>query len=179
MSAPRGDSLAAIRDRAILALMGCHGLRVAEIAGLNVDSVEFELNQVKVIGKGDKIRSVVLVESTALALADWLKVRQASDGESALFVALDNAHRGGRMSDRAIRYLVDGYSDSVGLKAEGVSCHSLRHSTATWARFGGASIDAICQMLGHSSTDTTRIYAQIVDKVKENPAKYLESLLAA
>ena len=93
--------MAAIRDKAILALMGRHGLRVAEIAGLNVGSVDFELTRVRVIGKGDKIRSVVLVESTALALADWLDVRQAADDLPALFVALDNVHRGGRMSDPA------------------------------------------------------------------------------
>ena len=81
------------------------------------------------------------------------------------------------MTARAIRYLVDGYLEDLGLKAEGISCHALRHSAATWARFGGAKEDAIGDMLGHASVDTTRVYSKIVDRIRENPAKFTEALL--
>jgi len=63
------------------------------------------------------------------------------------------------------------------LKAEGISCHALRHSAATWSRAGGARLDAIAGMLGHTSVTTTGVYAKIVDKIAENPARYLEELM--
>ena len=193
LSAPQGDGPAAVRDRAILALMGHHGLRVSEVArpvrgddgrkrsGLEVADVDLAAGTVTVTGKGRKTRTVYLTETTANALGRWLAVREtvAQADETALFVSLDRAHRGRGMSDRAIRYLVDGYLADLGLKAEGISCHSLRHSAATWARAGGAKLDAIADLLGHASTNTTRIYARIVDKMTENPARFLEAMLAA
>ena len=181
LEAPRGNGPAAVRDRAILAMMGRHGLRVSEVAGLTVDSVDFDAGTVRVVGKGRKSRTVYLIESSAEALRAWLDVRGsvANPGEPALFVSLDRAHKGGGMSTRAIRYVVDNYLANVGLKAERISCHSLRHSAATWARAGGAKLDAIADQLGHASTDTTRIYARIVDRMTENPAKFLEAMLTA
>jgi site-specific recombinase XerD len=101
----------------------------------------------------------------------------ANPGEAALFVALDRAHKGGGISARAVRYLVDNYLEALGLKAKGISCHSLRHSAATWARAGGAALDSLADMLGHADTSTTRIYAQVVNKMQENPARYLEAML--
>ena len=129
----------------------------------------------------EKVRTVYLIESSAEALRQWLDVREsvANPGESALFVSLDRAHKDRGMSTRAIRYVVDEYLADVGLKAKGISCHSLRHSAATWARAGGAKLDAIADQLGHASTDTTRIYARIVDRMTENPARYLEAMLTA
>jgi len=180
LDAPRGNDPAAVRDRAILAMMGRHGLRVSEVAGLTVDSVDFDAGTIKVVGKGRKTRTVHLTETSAAALRQWLDIREsvAKPGESALFVSLDRAHKGGGMSTRAIRYVVDEYLGDVGLKAAGISCHSLRHSAATWARAGGAKLDAIADQLGHSSTDTTRIYSKIVNKMQENP-KFLEAMLTA
>ena len=193
LDAPKGDDPAAVRDQAILALMGRHGLRVSEVAGpvydgdgrkrlgLEVSDVDLSAGTVTVTGKGRKSRTVILTETSKSALAGWLAVRDtlARPRESALFVALDNAHKGSGMSDRSIRYLVDGYLDALDLKAEGISCHSLRHSAATWARAGGAKLDALADQLGHASTDTTRVYARIVDKMTENPARFLEAMLSA
>jgi integrase/recombinase XerD len=181
LDAPTGDNPATVRDRAILALMGRHGLRVSEVSNLGFSSVDFDAGTVKVIGKGHKTRTVYLTETSAAALRAWLDIREsvANQGEPALFVALDRAHRGGGMSARAIRYMVDNYLEALGLKAAGISCHSLRHSAATWARAGGAKLDAIADQFGHASTDTTRIYARIVDRMTENPAKFLEAMLSA
>ncbi|MDW7992056.1 MAG: site-specific integrase, partial [Anaerolineae bacterium] len=66
---------------------------------------------------------------------------------------------------------------ALGLKRAGISCHSLRHSAAVWARAFGATVDALADMLGHSSVDTTRVYAKIVRKMEENPARFLEAAL--
>ena len=88
-----------------------------------------------------------------------------------------NSHRCWvQASAHGIRYLVDKYLDELGLKAEGMSCHALRHSAATCSRAGGARLDAIAGMLGHTSVTTTGVYAKIVDKIAENPVRYLEEL---
>jgi len=135
---------------------------------------------VKVLGKGHKVRKVYLTETSAAALRQWLDIREgvANPMEFALFVSLNRAHKSGGMSARAIRYLVDNYLGALGLNAEGISCHSLRLSAATWARAGGAKLDALADMLGHADTSTTRVYAKVVNKMQENP-KFLEAMLTA
>jgi integrase/recombinase XerD len=180
LAAPQGNTPRARRDRAILALMAYHGLRVSEVAHLVLtDYAAGNLPRLTVHGKGSKRREVYLVDTTTKLLDTWLQVRKARPGERAIFTDLDNHHRGKPMTARAIRYLVDGYLTAVGLKAEGVSCHSLRHSFATWSLAGGAKLLSISQALGHSSVETTQIYAQIVDKVRENPTRYLERMMGA
>ena len=73
--------------------------------------------------------------------------------------------------------MVDARLERLGLKEDGVSCHSLRHSFATWSLAGGAKLESIQDTLGHASPDTTQVYAKIVDKMTENPARYLEVVL--
>lgn len=179
LNAPDPQTAKGKRDRAILALMGRHGLRVAEVAALTVADLDLgDPSTVQVSGKGSKTRKVYLTPPAVAALRDWLKVRPVN-GTTALFVALGNRHNGTHMTTRGIRHLVTAYLTTLGLKADGISCHSLRHSAATWARFGGAKLDAIAGMLGHSSVTTTQVYAQIVDRMAENPAAYLDRVLEA
>jgi site-specific recombinase XerD len=179
LTAPQGDDDQARRDRAILALMGVHGLRVAEVAALHVGSLDLDAGTAQVVGKGGKSRTIYLIPRTMATLTDWLEARPAvaGAGVAALFVVVRPRGTGQPLSTRAIRAMVDGYLDGLGLKAAGVSCHALRHSAATWARAGGAKLDAIADQLGHASTDTTRIYARIVDRMAENPARYLAELM--
>jgi site-specific recombinase XerD len=73
--------------------------------------------------------------------------------------------------------LADKYLEELGLKAEGMAGHALHHSAAIWSRAGGARLDAIAWMLGHTSVTTTGVYAKIVDKIAENPTRYLEELM--
>jgi integrase len=128
-----------------------------------------------------KRRTVYLVDISRQRLADWLAVRErtAGEGETALFVAVDRAKRftGRRMTRRAVEALTDHYLERLGLKRSGISCHSLRHSAAVWARAFGATVDALADMLGHASVDTTRVYARIVNRMQENPARFLEAAL--
>lgn len=179
LAAPQGDGPLARRNRAILALMGVHGLRVAEVAGLKLDDVDLSESVVRVLGKGRKVRTVYLTDQTTQVLADWLGVRGsvALDQVHAFFVVVGPDGPGTAIGPRGIRYLVDKHLQELGLKAEGISCHALRHSAATWARAGGARLDAIAGMLGHASVTTTGVYAKIVDKIAENPARYLEELM--
>ncbi len=181
LNAPRGDGLRAARDRAMLALMGIHGLRVSEVVGLDVGDLDLDAGTVSILGKGGKRRMVYLVDFTRGRLTAWLMARPdvAAEGEMALFVALDRAGRftGRRMTRRAVEVLTDRYLERLGLKRAGISCHSLRHSAAVWARAFGATVDALADMLGHASVDTTRVYARIVNRMQENPARFLEAAL--
>jgi len=180
LAAPQGDTPRARRDRAILSLMAYHGLRVSEVAHLVItDYAAGDLPRLTVHGKGSKQREVYLVATTTKLLDAWLQVRVARPSVKAIFTDLDNHHKGNGMTARAIRHQVDGYLTAMGLKAEGVSCHSLRHSFATWSLAGGAKLLSISQALGHSSIETTQVYAKIVDRVQENPALYLGRMLGA
>lgn len=166
------------RDRAILVLMGWHGLRVEEVTNLNRDDVHLggELPTISVTGKGNKTRRIHLIERSEAALSAWLDVRPKSD-DSAVFVSIGNRGRGERLTTRAVRYIVDAYLEQAGLKADGISCHSLRHSFATWSLAGGAKLTAISGAMGHSSIETTQVYAKVVDRINENPARYLAALM--
>ena len=193
LDAPKGDHPQAIRDRNILTLQGKLGLRVSEIAqprfdsqgdrwlGMEVGDVDIEAGLLRVHGKGSKRRIVHLTDATQDLLTQWLTVREdvTHDDETALFVTFDRRAPGHGMSTRAIRWTVDKYLARLGLKSKGFSCHSLRHSAATWSRAGGAEMDAIADWLGHASTNTTLIYAKIVDKMTQNPARFLETMLDA
>ena len=76
-----------------------------------------------------------------------------------------------------MRAIVGGYIEAAGLKSEGVSCHSLRHSCATWAYAQTGDLLAVSQLLGHASVTTTQIYAQVADAVADNPARALAGAL--
>lgn len=177
---PEATTPTGARDRAAILLMALHGLRVSEVASLDIADVDLASEPVRVTvraGKGAKQRVIYLTETMAEALRSWLSLRPG-EGE-ALFVALDRQHWGQRLSVRNLRTRVDRYLEAAGLKAKGISCHSLRHSFATWAVFGGADLPAVSAALGHASVATTGVYARVADKIKQNPAAYVEKLLQA
>jgi site-specific recombinase XerD len=170
---------AQIRDKAIIALMAIHGLRVCEVSRLDLADVDLEkgeAGELAALGKGDKRRSVLLTDDTRPALEKWLAVRRLMHAESpALFLALSGPAE--RISTRGLRAMVDHYLVKIGAKKVGVSCHALRHTYATQSLAAGASLLAISGSMGHSSVTTTQVYAQIVDKARNNPAKFLVGLL--
>jgi site-specific recombinase XerD len=184
LNAPDTSTVKGARDRAILALLALHGLRVAEVARLEIEDLDLDAGTATVTGKGRKQRSVGLVGPTVEALTTWLGIRGdvAQEGAPALFVNLCDRRGDGpgrQMSRRAIRMVVDGYLEALDLKREGVSCHALRHSFATLSRAAGAKLDAISKAMGHSSVTTTQVYADIVDRAAENPARFLVGALGA
>lgn len=182
LALPNTSSVAGQRDRALLALFVYNGPRVSEVAALDTRDVDLERGEVVIRhGKGDKQRTLLVEDSVTSAIRDWLAVRDqvAVSGEPALFVSLnhDPSERGRRMTARAIRALVDGYLERAGCKRPRVSCHSLRHTFATLALAGGAKLTAISDALGHSNIQTTQVYAKIVDRRAENPARFVAEIL--
>jgi len=147
-----GDARA--RDVAILELLYATGLRVSELASLDVDAVDRERRTVQVIGKGRKERIVPYGAAAAQALDAYLGPRTRARG--AVFT---NA-RGGRLGVRSIRAIVGRAATAAGLTRR-VTPHTLRHTFATHLLDAGADLRMIQELLGHSRLSTTQRYTHV------------------
>jgi integrase/recombinase XerC len=144
------------RDLAIFEMLyGC-GLRVSELAGLNVQDLDRSERWVRVRGKGRKQRQVPYGSKAAAALERYLEGRAVRRGQNALFLN----HRGGRLTDRGIRGIVKLYVSLLGADAS-IHPHSFRHAYATHLLADGADLRAIQELLGHARLSTTQKYTQL------------------
>ncbi|MBZ5606114.1 MAG: tyrosine-type recombinase/integrase, partial [Acidobacteriia bacterium] len=125
-------------------LYGC-GLRISELAGLNLDDIDRTEQWIRVRGKGKKERQVPYASKAAAALDKYLAVRAARPEERALLVN----HRGARLSDRGAHGIVTFYARMVSGDAS-LHPHSLRHAFATHLLSDGADLRAIQELLGHA-----------------------------
>lgn len=157
----RQDPIGA-RDRAMWELLYGSGLRVSELVSLDTSTVDVEREWVRVRGKGGKEREVPLTSLCAAKLRAYLSLRgelhdrEGNQDAEALFL---NA-RGGRLSDRSVRRLLDSAQAESGVPSP-VSPHGLRHSFATHLLNNGADLRAIQSMLGHASLSTTQRYTHV------------------
>jgi integrase/recombinase XerC len=150
------------RDRAILELLYASGLRVSELAGLDVDSIDRENRMLRVLGKGRKERVIPFGSKAAEALETYWPVRskilaqpKVKPARKAVFVN----YRGGRLTSRAVHTLVVKYSRLANIDWN-LHPHSLRHAFATHLLADGADLRAIQELLGHVSLSTTQRYTQ-------------------
>jgi integrase/recombinase XerC len=150
------QGLLAVRDRAILELFYSSGLRVSELTGLDVGSLDLRDNLVRVLGKGRKERILPVGAKAHQALLAYLERRGCpADGEP-LFL---NA-RGGRLTPRSVQRNLKARLVKSGVLKD-ISPHALRHSFATHLLDGGADLRAIQELLGHASLSTTQKYTQV------------------
>lgn len=149
-----------LRDRAMLELAYSCGLRCEEIVNLDEDAVDFEAEQVRVLGKGSKERILPVGEPAQRALERYLqKGRRAlatEPRERALFLSKS----GRRLSNSDVTRRLGLWTREAAL-AGGVSPHSLRHSFATHLLEGGADLRTIQELLGHASISTTQVYTRV------------------
>lgn len=154
-----GDEPIHMRDRAILELFYSSGLRLAELAGLNLQDVDLSDGRVRVTGKGSKQREVPVGRMARDALAQWLRQRHAIakriDSE-ALFLS----QRGTRLSTRSIQSRVDYWVRHLGLSKH-VHPHMLRHSFASHVLESSGDLRAVQELLGHADISTTQIYTHL------------------
>jgi integrase/recombinase XerC len=149
------------RDRAILELFYASGLRVSELAGLDVESIDVGRKMARVLGKGGKERFVPFNASAQKAIRAWLPDREllsqpgSRERREPLFVN----YRGRRLTVRSIDRLVRRYA-AGGVRA-GISPHALRHSFATHLLQRGADLRAIQELLGHARLSTTQRYTHV------------------
>jgi tyrosine recombinase XerC len=171
LSAPAAGP-SAKRDAAVLELLYSSGLRVEELASLNVEDVDFSLEQVQAMGKGGRERVVPAGGKAVSALLAYLRERgenplAASRSVRPLFLN----RRGGRLSSRGIRNVVYAWSRRAALRRR-VHPHALRHSFATHLLNRGCDLRSVQEMLGHKSLSTTQIYTHLS---KEQLKKVYES----
>jgi integrase/recombinase XerC len=143
-------------DDAVLEILYGSGLRVSELCGLDVSSVDLAAGAVVVWGKGSKQRRVPLSQPSVQALRSWLTVRHEvvpDDGEAAS--AMFANERGRRLTPRDVRRIVDRRSPQP------THPHALRHSFATHLLDGGADLRAVQELLGHSDVATTQRYTHV------------------
>lgn len=148
----------ALRDAALLEVLYATGVRVSELCGLDIADLDRSRRTLRVLGKGDKERTVPYGAPASQALENWLAVRDrialAAAG-GALFVGV----RGRRLDPRAVRDVVHRAAALAGVPDLGP--HGLRHSAATHVLNGGADLRSVQELLGHSSLATTQRYTHV------------------
>lgn len=161
------------RDYAILVLFLNCGLRLSELVGIDIDNINEDT--LRVIGKGNKERTVYLNNACINAINEYLKVRNhneiKNEDKKALFISRNKE----RISPRTVQTIVKKYIKAAGLDSEKYSTHKLRHTAATLMyKYGNVDIRALQQILGHESVATTQIYTHTDDEqlrqaMKSNP----------
>ncbi len=154
-STPQG-----LRDRAILEMLYACGLRVSEIVKLNLDQVDLEQRQIRVWGKGNKQRLVVMGVPAATALSLYLKKGRSKLLKKRSSQALFVNRNGTRLVQRRIQYMVKAYAIKAGLDSS-IHPHLLRHTFATHLLDGGADLRVVQELLGHASLSSTQIYTHV------------------
>jgi integrase/recombinase XerC len=155
------------RNRAIVAFLYGSGARVAELAGLNWEDVDFRTGLVRLTGKGRKVRIVPAGDFAIRRLKDW---REAQRGRG--FGAVFTSRSDGRLSVRQVRNIVHGAVGKAGLPQD-MSPHGMRHSFASHLLEGGADIRTVQELLGHASLSTTQIYTHVTrEKLKSLYRQY-------
>ncbi|MDB5238259.1 MAG: recombinase, integrase/recombinase XerD [Candidatus Kaiserbacteria bacterium] len=171
MKAPQGETLPALRDRAILELLFSTGLRVSELCNLNQD-LDLTRDEFSVRGKGEKVRVVFLSPEAKKAVAAYIKKR--GDMSDALFVsygakfAKKSDKKGAdkdlhRLTPRSVERLVKQYAIKAGITRK-VTPHVIRHSFATDLLSNGADLRSVQALLGHANISTTQVYTHVTDR---------------
>ncbi len=160
LSAPQGNDLKSLRDRALLETLFSTGLRVSELCSLNRD-IDIEKGEITVRGKGGKLRIVFLSDKAKYFLKKYLELRK--DKNPALFVNLSKYKKFERLTPRAVEKIIKYYAKKVGIIKK-ISPHTLRHQFATDLLMAGADLRAIQMLLGHKNLQTTQIYTHLTNR---------------
>ena len=154
----RSDDPLAMRDCALFELAYSSGLRLSELAQLDVAGCDLVTGEVRVLGKGSKERIVPVGAAARDAVTRWLAVRaaRAAPDEPAMFIGA----RGRRLSPRAIQQRLAGWAVRQGLSRH-VHPHMLRHSFASHVLQSSGDLRAVQEMLGHASIASTQVYTHL------------------
>jgi integrase/recombinase XerD len=153
------SSFRTARDLAIVGLMLLQGLRSAEVLGLNEDDLLLSEAQLRVRGKGNKLRFLPLAPETAQLLDHYRRLERPHPGSAALFISLKGPGRGARMTLVGLRSLFRYHRQRTGIRL--ANPHRFRHTFASDMVRGGISLPALLQLMGHADIQTTLRYVQI------------------
>lgn len=160
------DNPTGLRDLAMVELLYATGARVSELAGLDLGSIDYSRNIVRLMGKGSKERMVPFGQPARDALDDWLRHGRNLLAQEKTDAAMFLNSRGTRVGVRQIYALVASLLEKTATGTAGP--HSLRHSAATHLLDGGADLRAVQELLGHASLGTTQIYTHVsIERLKD------------
>ena len=149
-----------MRDKAMLELLYASGLRVSEIASLDIVNVNLEEREVRVLGKGSKERITLMGKPAVNAIDCYLREgRPKLIGQRSTDALFLNRY-GRRLSKRSIQQTLSRYATAAGFTKR-VFPHMIRHSFATHLLDGGADLRVVQELLGHVSLSTTQIYTHV------------------
>ncbi len=151
-----GRKLLLLRDLALFELIYSCGLRVGEVTRLNIGSIDFDTQRVRILGKGNKERIVPVGRQAATALGRYLAERGETNIDDPLFLNF----RGGRLTARSVQRNLKNRLLKLNLPTD-VTPHALRHSFATHLLDAGADLRFIQELLGHASLSTTQRYTKV------------------
>lgn len=153
------SSFRASRELAIVGLMLLQGLRSAEVLALNRDDLLLSEAQLRVRGKGSKLRFLPLAPESIQLLDHYLRLERPDPCAAALFVSLKGRARGSRMTPAGLRSLFRHHRQTTGVAL--ANPHRFRHTFASDMVRAGVSLPALMQLLGHAGIQTTLIYVQV------------------
>jgi len=155
MKTPKG-----LRDKAIFEVIYGTGLRVMEIIRMNLNDINFDEGEIKVLGKGSKERIVLFGSHARRAMQEYLKEGRPTFSSGKKNPAFFINRRGGRLTARSVERIIVHYTKKAGITKK-VTPHTLRHSFATHLLSGGADLRMVQELLGHVSLSTTQVYTHI------------------
>jgi integrase len=147
------------RDLAIVGLMLLEGLRSQEVLALNRDDVLRSEAQIRVRGKGNKVRFLPLAPEAVQLLDHYLRLERPNPSSAALFVSLKGRARGAQMTPAGLRSLFRYHRQTTGVTL--ANPHRFRHTFASDMLRAGVSLPALMQLMGHADIQTTLIYVQV------------------
>jgi len=153
------SSFRTARDLAIVGLMLLQGLRSAEVLALNPEDLLLSEAQLRVNGKGSKLRFLPLAPETIQLLDHYLRLERPHPCSAALFVSLKGHARGARMTAAGLRSLFRHHRQTTGIKI--ANPHRFRHTFASDMLRAGVSLPALMQLMGHADIQTTMLYVQV------------------
>ena len=168
LAVPNTHTLLGARDRAILELLYCTGLRISELVELDMDDIDFLSDAVHVKTTGRKERVIPIWSSGIQSLQNYITLRNKRSQSDAAFAnrILFVNKNGQRLSSRSVRRKMDKYLIKADLDPS-ISPRTLRHSFAVNMLRSGSDIHTVREMLGHQSLSTTRAYRQLAAKKTE------------
>jgi integrase/recombinase XerC/integrase/recombinase XerD len=191
-----GNAFWKLRDRVVLETLYSTGCRISELVSLDLADVDLKNRTARVMGKGAKERNVFLGAAAVEALREYMSLRALHVGNARSTEPAGNArstepvrfpatvrgalhpkgdaaralfinHRGGRITDRGVRFILGEYLARANL-GKRVTPHTFRHSFATHLLDRGADIRAVQELLGHASLSTTQVYTHVgLEKLKK------------
>ena len=154
MDVPDQTKEIGIRDELILELLYATGVRVSELVNIKIADIDLEEKQIRIFGKGKKMRIVLFGDRALELINEYLNTRELESE----YLILNN--RGKKITDRGIRVILDKIVNKSGVKTH-VSPHTMRHTFATHMLDGGANLVTVQELLGHENLKTTEIYTHV------------------